>query len=78
MKNKKQLGQFFTENTDYILSDFEKYIIGKNITDPFAGNKDLLKWAIKNNCNNAKGFDIDEKYIDNKVVLKNDFMVLKD
>jgi len=69
---KKQLGQFFTTNSDYILQGFEKYIGGKNITDPFAGNQDLLNWAEKYNPKSIKGYDIDEKYIDSKTVFKND------
>jgi len=35
---KKQLGQFFTTNSDYILRGFEKFVKNKEITDPFAGN----------------------------------------
>ncbi|MHA1575475.1 MAG: hypothetical protein ACTSXL_04990 [Alphaproteobacteria bacterium] len=62
--NKKQFGQFFTKNTDYILQDFSKYIAEKNITDPFAGDGDLLKWAKKNKAKSTIGFDIDENYVD--------------
>lgn len=69
---KKQLGQFFTKNSDYILQGFGEFIVGKKVIDPFAGNRDLIKWAKKNNCKSVKGFDIDKKYIDNKVVFKND------
>lgn len=69
---KKQLGQFFTSNSDYILQGFEEYIKGKNVIDPFAGNRDLIKWSKKNGCKTIKGFDIDKNYIDNKIVFLND------
>ncbi len=72
-KNHKQnLGQFFTTNSDYILQGFEPFIQNKNVTDPFAGNQDLLNWAKKNNCKNALGFDIDQNFVDNKNVEIND------
>ena len=70
--NKKILGQFFTTNSEYILDGFQDYIKNKNITDPFCGNKDLLNWAIKNNAKSVIGYDIDKKYIDNKVTFLND------
>ncbi len=69
---KKQFGQFFTTNSDYILQGFEKFIKGKNAVDPFAGNQDLIKWAEKNNCEKIKSFDCDKKYCDNKKVFYND------
>ena len=69
---KKQFGQFFTTNSDYILQDFEKFIKGKNIIDPFAGNQDLIKWAEKNDRKKIKGFDYDKKYCDDKKVFYND------
>jgi hypothetical protein len=40
--------------------------------DPFAGNQDLIKWAINNNCQSAQGFDYDQKWVDNKNVFFND------
>lgn len=69
---KKQFGQFFTTNSDYILQGFEKFVENKEIIDPFAGNQDLIKWAIKNNCKKVDGFDCDKKYVDNKKVFLND------
>ncbi|MEA2088494.1 MAG: hypothetical protein U9O55_01465 [Patescibacteria group bacterium] len=69
---KKQFGQFFTTNSDYILQGFEKFIKGKNVIDPFAGNQDLIKWAQNNNCKKIIGFDCDKKYCDNKKVFYND------
>lgn len=69
---KKNLGQFFTKNSDYILQDFRKFVKGKIITDPFAGNQDLIKWAKKSNCLKIVGFDCDQKLIDNKMVFLND------
>jgi len=72
MTNKRLRGQFFTTNSDYILKGFSKYIKNKEVTDPFAGDKDLILWATKNGVKRIKGFDIDPKYIDNKSVFKND------
>jgi len=70
--NKKDLGQFFTTNSDYILQGLGGFIKNKIITDPFAGNQDLFFWAKKNNCKVITGFDYDRKYIDNKKVFFND------
>ncbi|MFZ5559491.1 MAG: hypothetical protein ACOZAL_01725 [Patescibacteria group bacterium] len=72
---KRQLGQFFTKNSDYILQGLEKYIKGKIITDPFAGNGDLIKWAKKNKVKDIKGYDIDHKYIDGKNISYNDSII---
>ena len=69
---KKQFGQFFTTNSDYILQGFEKFVRNKDIIDPFAGNQDLILWAKKNNCKEITGFDCDKKYVDNKKVFIND------
>jgi hypothetical protein len=69
---KKQLGQFFTTNSDYILQGFERFVENKEITDPFAGNQDLFVWAKKNNCKKIIGFDCDKKYVDDKKVYYND------
>lgn len=69
---KKQLGQFFTTNSDYILQGFEDFIIGKNIIDPFAGGGDLLDWAKRNKAKKVLGYDIDDNLIDNKKIFKND------
>ena len=69
---KKQLGQFFTKNSDYILQNLDKYIKGKNATDPFAGSGDLIIWAEENGAKTIKGFDVDSRYADNKNILKND------
>lgn len=69
---KKQFGQFFTTNSDYILQGFEEFVKNKEITDPFAGNQDLIKWVHKNGCKKIIGFDCDKKYVDNKNVLNND------
>jgi len=69
---KKQLGQFFTTNSSYILRGLDKYIKNKAVYDPFAGNQDLIKWAIQNGCKRVIGFDCDKKYVDNKKVFLND------
>ena len=70
--NKKQLGQFFTTNADYILHGLNSFVKGKDIIDPFAGNGDLLNWALKNNAKKVIGFDCDSRFVDNKKVFFND------
>ncbi|MFH1967794.1 MAG: hypothetical protein ABIJ84_00215 [bacterium] len=70
--SKKQLGQFFTTNSDYILQGFEKFIKGKEIVDPFAGSKDLIFWADKNKAKKIKGFDCDKNLVDDEKVFYND------
>lgn len=69
---KKQFGQFFTTNSDYILQGLGEFIRNKEATDPFAGNQDLINWSRKNNCKKVIGFDCDKKYIDEKNVFYND------
>lgn len=72
---KRQLGQFFTVNSDYILQGLEKYPYKKEITDPFAGNRDLMIWAKKQNAKSVVGFDIDKRLVDNKKVFFGDSLV---
>lgn len=69
---KKQFGQFFTTNSDYILQELEEFVKNKEITDPFAGNQDLIKWVSKNGCKKIIGFDCDKNYVDDRSVLNND------
>jgi hypothetical protein len=69
---KKNLGQFFTKNSDYILQELQKYVKKKAVSDPFAGNQDLMSWAKKNNCENVVGFDCDQGLVDDKKVFLND------
>src|SRR3989344_7730065 len=69
---KKQFGQFFTTNSDYILQGLEGFVKNKEVIDPFAGNQDLINWSRKNNCKEALGFDCDKKYVDNAAVFYND------
>lgn len=69
---KKQLGQFFTTNSDYILQGLEQFVKNKTIVDPFAGNQDLIKWCREKKCKEATGFDYDDKYVDNRNVFYGD------
>ncbi len=69
---KRNLGQFFTTNSDYILQGFSDFVKNKEITDPFAGNQDLLNWAKNNKGKKLIGFDCDKNYIDEKNVFIND------
>ncbi|KAH8042904.1 hypothetical protein JL721_13505 (mitochondrion) [Aureococcus anophagefferens] len=58
---KNQLGQFYTTNYEYILSNMEIPSNVKTIVEPFVGNGDLLKF-IKNKTNyNLEIYDIDPK-----------------
>lgn len=72
MPTKKQLGQFFTKNSDQILSGLEKYIKDKIVVDPFAGGGDLISWAKKNKVKSVKGYDVDKKYINGKDIFYRD------
>ena len=74
-KSKAQLGQFFTTNADVVLRGFEPFVAGKAVTDPFAGNGDLLRWAKQNGAKSVKGYDIDPACIDNKTVFENDSLL---
>lgn len=69
---KRELGQFFTTNSDYIFQGFQEFIKNQEVIDPFAGNQDLLNWSKNNNCKKIIGFDCDKNYIDNKNVFLND------
>ena len=70
--SKQQLGQFYTKNTCYILQGLDKFIKGKNITDPFAGAGDLLKWAKAGKASSVIGYDIDKTKSDNTLIFYND------
>jgi len=70
--SKQQLGQFYTKNTTYILQGFGKFVKNKNITDPFAGAGDLLKWAKTNGASSLIGYDIDKTKTDNELIFLRD------
>lgn len=69
MSNKKDLGQFFTTNSDYILKGFESFVAGKPVMDPFAGGGDLLKWAEAHGATTIYGFDIDPKLVSTTIAI---------
>ena len=69
---KKQLGQFFTTNSDNILCGFEKFIKNKIVVDPFVGAGDLIQWAKNNKVGKIFGYDIDKKHVDNRKVFLDD------
>ena len=65
---KKQLGQFYTTNYEYILQNFKIPDKIKNITEPFYGNGDLIKFIDKTKYN-IKCYDIEPK---NNIAIKKD------
>lgn len=65
--HKKQLGQFYTTNAQYIVKDLLEHIPpGVIVVDPFAGNKDLLNVITDNP---VEGYDIEPK---NKEIIQRD------
>jgi len=61
--SKKQLGQFYTTNYEYILSNMKIPNNVKTIVEPFVGNGDLLKFIKKTNYK-LEIYDIDPKITD--------------
>lgn len=59
--NKKKLGQFFTTNYKYILSDLSIPDNIKKIIEPFCGNGDLLNFIDKNKYT-LECYDIEPKH----------------
>jgi hypothetical protein len=59
-KKKKELGQFFTTNYEYILQGMTIPETTKKIIEPFCGNGDLLNF-IKNKAITVECYDIDPK-----------------
>lgn len=66
--SKKQLGQFYTTNYEYILSNMEIPEDVKIIIEPFVGNGDLLNFIKNKNKYAIEIYDIDPK-IDNTIKL---------
>ena len=71
-KNKSQLGQFYTTNYEYILSNMEIPKDVKTIIEPFVGNGDLLKFIKDKNKYNIEIYDIDPKF---KNTIKRDTLI---
>lgn len=59
LSKKSQQGQFNTTNVDYILKSFESKVAGKNVIDPFCGERDLLNWAEQHGASSVFGVDLD-------------------
>jgi len=57
--HKQKLGQFFTTNSDYILSGYEELVVGKDVVDPFSGGWDLLTWARRAGAKSLFAYDIE-------------------
>ncbi len=76
MTSKKDLGQFFTTNSDHILQGFEGLVKGKVVLDPFAGGGDLLRWAESHGATSASGLDIDPKLVSKKISLNDSLAII--
>ena len=72
INEKKQLGQFFTKNSDYILNGLEKFIKDKDVIDPFAGSGDLISWARNYGAIKVMGYDVDKKRANNTDIFYHD------
>jgi len=59
--SKSQLGQFYTTNYQYILSNMKLPENVKTIVEPFVGNGDLLKFIKNKTKYNLEFYDIDPK-----------------
>lgn len=58
---KNELGQFYTTNYEYILTNMEIPKNVKTIIEPFVGNGDLIKFIKNKNEYNIEIYDIDPK-----------------
>ena len=59
--NKKEYGQFYTTNYEYILQNMKIPNNVKDIIEPFAGNYDLIKFINNENDYNIELYDIEPK-----------------
>ena len=60
--SKKQLGQFYTTNYEYILSNMKIPDNINHIIEPFVGNGDLLNFIENKDKYNIETYDIEPKY----------------
>lgn len=60
MSSKKQLGQYFTTNYEYIMSGFS-VPDSAHVIEPFVGNGNLIPFIRKTNSNPIRTFDIDPR-----------------
>lgn len=58
---KRELGQFYTTNVDYILDKMDLSNIEEDIIEPFVGNGDMKRWVEKRNKLCKEFYDIDPK-----------------
>ena len=62
----KELGQFYTTNSNYILSGME-INADNNFIEPFVGNGDLITWLNNKGVDNVETYDIDPKIECNEI-----------
>lgn len=59
--NKKELGQFYTVEAEYILGGIRKPPEGETIVEPFAGDGDLIKWIGEGGERKIEAYDIEPR-----------------
>ena len=71
--SKKNKGQFYTTNSDYILEGINIPEYVNKIIEPFAGKGDLLDWIVKKSFKNkVESYDIEPKRSD---IIKRDTLI---
>ena len=70
MSNKKDLGQFFTTNSDYIPKGFESFVAGKPVMDSFAGGGDSAQMGERLMAlTTTSGFDTHLKLVSTTIAI---------
>jgi hypothetical protein len=55
---KQRLGSYYTTRADLLLEGYEHLPTGRRVVDPFAGNWDLLNWALRHGAGSVSAYDI--------------------
>lgn len=67
--HKQKYGQFFTKNASELLSGYEHIVSGNIVTEPFAGDGDIVEWCLLSGAANVIQYDIEPK---NDKTIRND------
>jgi len=65
--SKKELGAFYTTNTEEVFGQYKNLLSDKHVIDPFCGDKFLLNYAKLNGAASIKGIDINPEVNPDKV-----------